>query len=404
MADLKINHSGRAHALLSASGASRWMRCTPSARLEDLYPERESSLPAREGTLAHELAELKLMQSAGLITGMDEDPHSDAVADCRMHDLYAPEMEDHTDAYVDYVMESMSALKDPVLLIEERLDLTEWIPDGFGTGDAGIISADLLHSIDLKYGIGVRVSAEDNPQLKLYGLGFIKRYLSEYPQIQRIKMSIFQPRLDHIDEWEISLQDLMQWAEEEVRDIASKAFAGEGDLSAGDWCQWCSHAPKCTALRDLCLHTAGIDFDDPLPTEVMDAMLTDEEMVDLYKKIPVISKWLSKVEEFMQKESLRGYKWQGLKLVEGRSQRQWRSSPEEVAQTLSDNLYLRSEFMQEKLQSLGALEKLLGKKGFNEILGDHIHKPAGAPTLVPTEDKRPEFGLQSAIDDFNDDL
>lgn len=398
-----INHAGRAHALLSASGASRWMACTPSVRIEEQYGhgDDEESIFAKEGTLAHELSELKLIEVAGLLNPIDEDPHSDALADVRAHELYAYEMEEHTDTYVDTIMEQMSELgSEAKLLIEERVDFSKYAPEGFGTGDALILSPKVLVIGDLKYGKGVQVDATDNSQLKLYALGALSRYHEDYPEIETVRLIIIQPRLDHIDKYELSVKDLLKWGEEVVKVKASEAMAGTGDFKAGSHCRWCKHAPRCKALRDFSIEAAKADFALD-PEDVNSAGLTDDEMVQIFKDMSVIELWINKVQEYMHKEALKGKHWKGLKLVEGRSSRTWQDQ-EAVVQVLRDNLLTDQEIYSQKIQGITAIEGLLGKKTFKEILGDLVVRPQGKASLVPVSDKRPEMGILSARSDFDD--
>ena len=225
-----INHTGRVHALLSASGASRWMKYTPSARLEEEYPS-QSSVFAQEGTLAHEFAETMLRYEIGQINLQVYDA---TIEDLRSSELYTDEMEEQVQKYVSHVMESyaeaLSITPDALMLIEEKVDLTHYIEDGFGSCDDVIIADNQLIVEDLKYGKGVRVDAQDNSQLKLYALGALRRYEMHY-DIETVRMSIIQPRLDHISTWEISAKDLIEWGETVVKPTAKKAYAGEGELS-----------------------------------------------------------------------------------------------------------------------------------------------------------------------------
>ena len=376
-------HEQRAHALLSASGASRWMNCTPSARLEEHFAEEERGPYAAEGTLAHEFADLALRKFAGQITTRK---YNSEVKKYKAHDLYSPEMDDEVQKYVDIVVDQFKAAikktPDAVLSIEEKLDLTTYIEDGFGTGDAIIIADGVLQVIDLKYGKGIKVSAENNPQLKLYGLGALEANEMMY-DIHTVEISIVQPRLDWYSTWKISVEDLKAWAVEEVAPAAQMAYAGEGIQQAGDHCHWCKAAPKCAALAAQNMELIDSEFSDP-------KLLNDDQMVDIYNQSARITKWISAVSGFMLKEALAGKNWDGLKLVEGRSVRKWISEDEVIATLKAEN-FGDDEIMATKLQGITAIEKLLGKKRFVEVLNDVVIKPAGAPTLVKKEDPRPEF-------------
>lgn len=397
MSGTDINHAGRAHALLSASGSARWLNCTPSVRLEEHY-DSESSIFAEEGTLAHEFGEIGLKAAMSLIT---EAEYKMAKAELKMHDLYTHEMDEHVEVYVSSILEMMAGLKNPKLLIEERVDYSYYAPGGFGTGDALILSDVILQVGDLKYGKGVQVYAEDNSQLKLYGLGALSRYLKDYPKLKTVRLTIIQPRLDHIDTWDISVEDLLKWGEVVVKPTAALAFAGEGELSVGSWCRWCKFA-KCRALADFSIEAAKEDFAID-PEDVKSAGLTDPELVKLYLQMPIISNWIDKVQEYMHTAAIKGKKWTGLKLVEGRSARSWQDQ-DKVAAALRDNLYTDAEIMSQKLSGITEIEKMLGKKGFKEILGDLVVKPQGKASLVCEKDKRPEMGLQSARNDFSEPI
>ena len=399
--DKPINHAGRAHALLSASGASRWMRCTPSARLEEGF-KSESSVYAAEGTLAHEFAELALRFSQKQIT---EEAYASALADLRKNTLYTDDMEEQVDKYVDHVLESYAEAKgitpDALMLIEERVDLTYYIEDGFGSCDDIIIADKLLIVEDLKYGKGVKVNAEDNSQLKLYALGALRRYEMHF-DIDTVRMSIIQPRLDHISTWEISASDLIEWGEKVVKPTAAKAYAGEGDLCAGDWCRWCKAAPKCRALSDFSINSAKMDFaDQDNPKESDPSILSDTELSELYLKIPIIEIWINKVQEYMLDAAIKGKEFPDLKLVEGRSVRMWQDTSK-VEEILKKNGLTDEQIYTQKIQGIGAVEKILGKPKFTELLSAVVVKPQGKPSLVHISDKREALGLASAKKDFEE--
>lgn len=388
-----INHSERAHALLSASGASRWMKCTPSARLEDPFPS-QTSIHAEEGTLAHEFAELELRMEQRIITS---EVYQATIKDLRKHKLYTHDMEEHVKKYVDIVLEKLAASKGGTLLIEEKVNFTLYVPEGFGTCDAVILpgKTKILFDIDLKYGKGVQVFAEENPQLKLYALGAWIRYGMSY-DIERVCLMIVQPRLNHVSKWEIPLQELLDWADNELKPKAELAYAGEGELCAGSHCRFCKIAPRCKTLANYSIQEAKLDFADP---EYPDSLLSDKEMVEMYKQIPVINMWIKAVHGYMHTKALEGKVWKGLKLVEGKSDRSWIDEAK-VIEALEDNLYTSSQIFKSKLAGIGDIEKLLGKGGFKEILGDLVKKPPGAKSLVAEEDPRPKADVSSAIRDF----
>lgn len=404
----EINHAERAHALLSASGASRWLNCTPSAVLESKYPNTTSSF-AEEGTVAHELAELKL-QLAGLgapanvpetiadisAAARHRDDCKKAVAAIRDGEYYTVDMDEHTDDYLAYISELYAAAKnsDPHTTIgtEIKVDLTKYIPDGFGTCDAVVISNGTMHVIDLKYGKGLRVSASDNSQLKLYALGAFEAFGFMY-DVKTVCLHIFQPRMDNISTYEISLPKLRIWGETEVSAKAALAAEGKGEQVPGDWCTFCKAKAKCTALAAEAMQAAQLDFVQPRE-------LTDEQILDMYKKSARIQSWLSSLDTHVLNQALAGKSWPGYKLVEGRSVRVI-SNPYGVAGALDALGYEREDYLNSKLKGLGDLEKLLTKKGFDEHLGKFVHKPPGRPALVDASDKRPALSnLDTAQKDF----
>ena len=261
------------HAVLSASGSHRWLNCTPSARLE-LEFENTGSEAAREGTAAHALCEHKLKRALHM---RSRRPVSDYDSD---------EMEECTDTYVDFVMEQYEAAKqvceDPVILIEQRLDFSCYVPDGFGTGDCLIISDDRLHIIDFKYGMGVLVEAEGNPQMKLYALGALAVYDALY-DIREVSMTIFQPRRENVSTWTIPVEDLKAWAENELKPRAKMAYDGEGEYLPGEWCTFCRAAVRCRARAEEKLKLAQTEFRMP-------PLLTDAEIEDILAVLPDLTK------------------------------------------------------------------------------------------------------------------
>jgi len=374
-------HHDRAHALLSASSAHRWLHCTPSPRLEERYEDSESPAAA-EGTAAHELAEHKLRQRLDQPSERPENP------------LQNEDMDGYTDDYADRVMAELElAYKEnpaAFLAIEQRLDFSHIVPDGFGTGDAVIIAEPTMTIIDLKYGKGVKVDAEGNPQMRLYALGALRQFGMIY-DIHAIRMVIFQPRINNINVDEISVTDLLTWAEEVVKPAAAKAINGEGELVAGEWCGFCRHAARCPALARHDLKplpkTAQATPAAPNPET-----LSDVQIAQIVEWSGEIKKWLTKVESFALDQANQGHTYPGLKLVEGRSVRRYtdETAVAEAVEKLGENPW------EKKLLGITAMTKLLGKKRFNDTLGNLVHKPAGKPTLVPVGDKRPELPPTSA--------
>ena len=390
------NHAERSHALLSASGASRWINCTPSAKLEESVGPRETSVYAEEGTLAHELAELFIRHD--VLQVIDDQTFSDRFEEIMNNSLFNEEMLDVVPEYVDYCQaqynEAKSENKYAVMEIEQKLDLTEFVPESFGTADCTVINDSVLEVIDLKYGKGVPVYAEYNKQLMLYGLGALRKYDTMY-DIEEIRLTIVQPRINNISSWQISVPDLLKWAKEELQPAAEKAFAGEGELNSGDWCKFCAVKNKCRALYEKQTELAKYEFAEP-------ALLSDEEIADVLKRIPALVEWANSVQAYAQDQALNHEKiWPGFKLVEGVSRRKWLDE-DKVAEEIFNRFPEATEdqIYDLKLKTITQIEKLFGKKAVEANLSDVIVKPQGKPTLVPDSDKRPALGLEDAMQDF----
>ena len=371
------------HAVLSASASHRWLNCLPSARLE-LEFENTSSEAAKEGTAAHALCEHKLKRALRM---RSKRPVSDYDSD---------EMEDCTDAYADFVMEQVElarqSCKDPIVLIEQHLDFSCYVPDGFGTGDCIVISDDRLHIIDFKYGMGVLVEAENNTQMKLYALGALLMYDALY-DIKEVSMTIFQPRRDNVSTWTIPVSELMDWAESELRPKAQMAFAGEGDYIPGEWCTFCRAAVRCRARAEEKLKLAQMEFRRP-------PLLTDAEIEEILGVIPDLTKWANEITAYATDAVMNhGKEWNGYKVVAGRSVRKYRDE-DAVAEAAKQAGY--KDIYRKSLITLTDMEKLMGKDKFKEILGDLVYKPPGKPTLVPISDKRPAITTTNAINEFNE--
>ena len=371
------------HAVLSASGSHRWLNCTPSARLE-LEFENTGSEAAREGTAAHALCEHKLKRALHM---RSRRPVSDYDSD---------EMEECTDTYVDFVMEQYEAAKqvceDPVILIEQRLDFSCYVPDGFGTGDCLIISDNRLHIIDFKYGMGVLVEAEGNPQMKLYALGALAVYDALY-DIREVSMTIFQPRRENVSTWTIPVEDLKAWAENELKPRAKMAYDGEGEYLPGEWCTFCRAAVRCRARAEEKLKLAQTEFRMP-------PLLTDAEIEDILAVLPDLTKWANEIATYALDAALNhGKEWNGFKVVEGRSVRKYRDEAA-VAKAAKEAGY--KDIYRQSLIPLTEMQKLMGKDKFEEILGGLITKAPGRPTLVPKSDRRPAMNVSNAINEFNE--
>lgn len=390
-----IDHASRKHALLSASGADRWMNCTPSARLEENFVEKQS-VYAEEGTLAHEFGNVQLMHRVGSITTK---VLNQELRKLRKHKLYTSEMEPEVEKYVDLVMEKYNSAKQhtlgAVLLIEERLDFSHIVEQGFGTGDANIVADGVLDVNDLKYGKGVQVDAVKNSQLMLYGLGALRKFDMAY-EIETVRLSIIQPRLDHYSTWDISVEDLIKWGEEQVKPKAKDAYKGEGTHVPGSWCRFCKAKPVCRALAEENLKLAKYEFKDTV-------LLEDFEIEDILKQVDPFTDWIRAVTQHALNEALKGKKWEGYKLVAGRSVRRWKDE-EEVKKILIEHKFKYAEFMQSKLGGITHIQSLVGKSSIDDMLGTQIVKPEGAPTLVPVTDKRTELNsLEKAKEEFADD-
>lgn len=378
--------SKKAHALLGPSSAERWLNCPPSARLSEKYPDTTSEF-ALEGTDAHELCELKLKKSLKQIRSSKvlKDPSGSLK-------YYNEDMERYTNEYVEYVLDIYNQCKkcceDTDIIVEQELDFSNYVPEGFGTGDCIIVSDEKLIVIDFKYGKGVEVSAKDNPQMKLYGLGADNIYGSLY-DYKNVELHIFQPRLANISSFNINLDELKNWGEETVKPLAEQAFNGEGEMKCGKWCRFCKAKKKCA--KRFVTNAKFTEYDFKESPEV-----TDEQINEILPFMDELIAWAKDIKEYCLSEALVGKKWDGFKLVEGRSSRTI-TDADEVAKILTNAGFNPYE---QKLLSITALGKLVGTKKLNELIGEFIVKPQGAPVLVDIDDKRPEFN--SAKNDFKD--
>lgn len=369
------------HAVLSASSSHRWLNCSPSARLEQEFEDRETEAAA-EGTAAHALCEHKLRRALKM---QSRKPISKY--DCE-------EMDTHTDNYVQFVLETISQAKehcaDPIINIEQRLDFSCYVPHGFGTGDCIIIADKTLHIIDFKYGQGVLVEAEQNPQMMLYALGALRIYDTLY-DIEDVAMTIYQPRRENISTWTITVSNLLSWAENELVPKAKLAFDGKGEYMPGPWCTFCKAAVKCRARAEEKLALAQYEFVQP-------PLLTDAEIEEILGKLDDLTRWADEIKSYAQDAALNhGKQWHGYKVVEGRSVRKY-SDEEAVIEAANAAGY--HDIFRKTLLPITEMEKLMGKQEFAEVLSGLIIKPAGKPTLVPITDKRP--AMTKANIDFNE--
>lgn len=369
----------KGHALLSASSSERWLHCPPSARLCESYDDKGSDYAA-EGTDAHTLCEYKLRRSMGMET---EDPTENLT-------WFNEEMDDCATGYATYVLEQVEAAKqtcaDPVVMIEQRVDFSRWVASGFGTADCLIIADGTLKIIDYKHGRGIMVDATENPQMQCYALGALELFDGIY-DIDIVHMTIYQPRRDNISTYELSKDDLYRWANEVLKPTADLAFAGDGNFLCGEWCGFCKAKHDCRARADANMELARYDFKLP-------PLLTDADIEDILSKVDDLVAWAADIKEYALQQAISGKDWTGYKLVEGRSNRRYTN------ETVVANAVSRAGFdpYERKILGVTAMQKLLGKSRFDELLAAYIEKPQGKPTLVPESDKRP--AMNTAKNDF----
>lgn len=380
------------HALLGPSGAHRWLVCPPSARLEEGTEDKGSSY-AQEGTVAHRLGELLLREEW---EGLDI---SAALADVKDDPLYSAAMLEHIEGYVAFVAERMAEAKtrcpDPRIFIEQRLDYSEYVTEGFGTADCAIVADGQLDVIDLKYGAGQAVRAEGNPQMMLYGLGCLLALGWAY-EITEVRMNIFQPRMGGVDCAVIPVPALLDWAKKELRPAAAKAWEGGGDFCPGDeQCKWCRVGATCRARAEYQLELAKYEFSPP---DTMDSA----DIAEVLERLSGLQSWAKLVGEYaLDQAANHGVSFPRFKLVEGSSRRKY-TDEGKIAKALKAAGYKVTDIFKPKaLLGLTDMEKLVGRKRFHEIAGAHIEKPPGAPTLVPESDKRPALNTAAkAAEDF----
>ena len=380
------DHKERDHALLSPSAAHRWMICTPSAKLEDQFPDTTSSAAA-EGTLAHEICEIKARQKFFVqktdLGFMAKNVATRELNKLRKDPLFQEEMEGFCDDYVEELdLHRMSFMERPHIALETKLDLTEWIPEGYGTADCIMIGGNKLLVADFKYGKGVKVSAENNPQMQLYALGAWKKFSLLY-QIERVIMMIIQPRLSVNPEiWEESIEDLLAFGEA-VKSRAQLAAAGEGEFCPGEeQCRFCRARERCRARAD---ENIAMAFG---PAGKMPPLITDEEVGEYLQRGADVAKWLKDLEMYALRSCLDGKEIPGYKAVEGRGSRDW-TDQDAAFKALEQSGVPEAMMYERRPLTLAALEKVVGKKAFAEAVGEYIIKTPGKPTLVPESDKRP---------------
>ena len=412
------DHAHRGHALLSASKAKQWLHCPPSLRWEERIPDK-TSVYAKEGTAAHELGEYKIRH--GYLHDRMQRPQSD---------FYTEEIEEATDIYAEFVITIIEEMKQkgtiPLVLVEERLDYSHVAPDGFGTGDIVIVgkTADgkgLIHVVDYKNGKGVLVDADHNPQMMLYAIGALKAYGYIY-DIETVRMTIVQPRLDNISTFECTAKELTDWGES-IKPIAKLAYEGKGEARCGDWCRFCRVKPQCRACAEEALSLTREEFldldadgaalsdiettdttapyapDRTVPTFRKPSMLPLSELAELLPTLNRISGWIESVFAFVSTEAIgHGVPIPGYKVVEGRSKRVFTDTSAVISAATSEGY---TDIYKSELISLTEFEKMMGKKRFTEILGKYVAKPPGKLTLVPGSDPRPAVDMSSAADEFD---
>ena len=378
----------REHALLSASSAHKWINCTPSARLEDKLPDT-AGVAAAEGTLAHSLCELKLTK---IFTdqNMTTRTYNSRLKKLKEDSLYQPEMDRFTDEYVEYVKEiAFSMPAAPTMMVEKRLDYSAYAPEGFGTGDCVMLQGTELHIVDFKYGKGVPVKAEGNPQLALYALGALAEYGFIYP-VEKIVLHIVQPRISNIDRWETTVEEITAWGGW-VKERAELAYKGEGEFHEGTWCDscFCKIAGTCRhrAEKHMQLMETAMGKDNLVTDH---STLSDEEIGAILKKAQFLASWVKKLESYAQNRLLEGGQIPGWKLVEGRSNRTF-TDTEAAFGAIVEAGYDRALLYEEKPIALTEAEKLVDKKVWDTVAASYVVKPQGKPTLVPADDKRPEY-------------
>ena len=370
------------HSPCSPSSSFRWTKCTKSARINAEADDRGSPY-AQQGTDAHSLCEHLVKKALGR---RSRDPTENLT-------WYDQEMQESAEGYRDFVMEAIEDIKkscpNPFIGIEQQLDFSDWVPEGYGTGDCIIVADGIAHIIDFKYGIGLPVKATENTQLMCYGLGILETFGNLY-NINRIRLSIYQPRRENVDTWEISTEDLLKWADEVLKPAAELAYAGEGEYKAGDHCIFCRIKDTCRERADYYMELMKHELEDP-------AELTDDEIALILPKVEGLVSWATDLKEYVLQQAISGRKYKGFKVVEGRATRKY-TDEAKVADVVEKAGY---DPYEKKVLGITAMTKELGKKKFEELLGGLVYKPKGKPVLVSDDDKRPEY-TNVTIDDLND--
>lgn len=374
------------HAKLSPSSAERWINCPPSVKMSERFKDK-SSVYAEEGTLAHKLAELKLKKEL-----MKIDVDDNEFLKIKEHELYSPDMEEHTDEYVEYIRHLLSKLldKSPFIKAETKLDLSFIASNTFGTADCIIASGDELFVIDFKYGKNVEVSSEYNYQMMLYALGALELFDGLIYDFKKVTMIIIQPRMNNISTFTLSKKELYEFLNELVKPNAKKALKGEGNTNYGDWCKFCK-------AKSICRNYANKY--NPRFKKVDPNCLTNTEIAERIKALKGLEGYLSELKDYAVNASLDGEYFPGYKVVEGRSLRAW-NNEEEALEKIKNNTDLEDkDLFETKPKSISKLEKLIGKRKFADITDGLINKPKGKPTLVEESDKRPIYQRDDEIEE-----
>ena len=377
----------KAHAILSASSSHKWLVCTPSARLEEKFPDKISDYMA-EGTLAHEIAEFKVRSY--FLEPISKSTYTRRLNKLKKAEHFDNEMLAHTDTYLEYIKsEAMKTSTSPFIVVEQKVDFSKYVPEGFGTADCVLISGDTLHIIDFKYGKGIKIEAEDNPQMKLYALGVLEQYGMLY-SIQKIKMAIVQPRIDNISEAEITLEELLDWGENTVKPQAQKAFMGLGNFVQGEHCRFCKAKGACEFRAQENMKVIDV-IKDKDPVQI----LSNEEVGKYLAETEWVDSWIKDLKNYAVSLLLDGLEVPGWKVVEDRSNRKI-VDVDKAFEILEANGFDQAVLYERKPITLTQLEKVVGKKKLTETIGDYIEKPKGAPTLAKESDKRACYKVSAA--------
>lgn len=375
----------KAHAILSASSSHKWLVCTPSARLEEKFPNKTSEYMA-EGTLAHEIAEFKVRSY--FQEALPKATYTRRLNKFKKEEHFDTEMLARTDTYLEFVKgEALQTSNKPFVAVEQKVDFSQYVPEGFGTADCILISGDTLHIIDFKYGKGVKVDAEDNPQMKLYALGALSQFGMFY-NIKYIKMSIVQPRIDNISTYEMPIEPLLEWGEKIVKPQAQKAFMGIGEFRQGDHCRFCR-------AKGACEFRANENMKVIEEVQNATGTLSNIDVGEFLTKTEGVDQWLKDLRAYALEQLLKGEEIPGWKAVEGKSNRKL-VDVDKAFQILEANGYDQAILYERKPITLAQLEKVVGKKKLTEAIGDYIEKPKGAPTLAKESDKREPFRVSAA--------